>query len=418
MLLRAGYLFALATAAILVLAPSAQAAQFRTGDQVSVSETETINDDLYISGGQVQMDGTVSGDVVAAGGSITINGDIKGNLIAAGGEINVDGSVAGTARIAGGNLSITGSIGRDLVAAGGSTSIASGTGIVGDLLLGTGSATISGNVGKRILGGAGTAALNGTVGRSVALDVDSLAIGPNAKIGGDLKYRSENQAKVSDSARISGETTRSDPPIERRKSKEAFAAAKTGFAVLSLLWLIAVGSVVLALFPRSGKETSGFLLSKPWQSLGIGFLVLIAVPPAVILLLVSVIGIPLALITVSLYAFFIYLTKVYVGLFVGDQILSRIRGKETHWFWALLVGIAIIILLGLIPIIGWLAGLAVVLFGLGAISMALVRWRSGDRGSPGTLSSETAAASQAPGGGQAAGDSPPPSDTPPPTTAV
>ncbi|MEM7800631.1 MAG: hypothetical protein AAF633_15665, partial [Chloroflexota bacterium] len=102
-------------------AGSAAAAQFESTSRFLLEAGEIIEDDLYIAGETIIIDGTVVGDVFAAGTLIEINGTITGDLFAAGTGIIIKGTVEDDARIAAAGVEIDGAIGDDLfvVAAGG-----------------------------------------------------------------------------------------------------------------------------------------------------------------------------------------------------------------------------------------------------------------------------------------------------------
>src|SRR4051794_7246380 len=76
------------------------AAVFRSGDKVTIAADETIDDDLYVFGSEIVIDGKVDGDVCAFGKQITVNGTVTGNVMAAGQAVVIVGQ-AGGARIAG-----------------------------------------------------------------------------------------------------------------------------------------------------------------------------------------------------------------------------------------------------------------------------------------------------------------------------
>ena len=95
------------------------------------------------------------------------------------------------------------------------------------------------------------------------------------------------------------------------------------------------------------------------------------VPFVILLLLITVLGVPVALILLVVYVIAIYVTKAYVGYWLGDWLLHLARGVRTHWFWGLLLGVVLISLVALIPYLGFLVRLAVVLFGLGALLLAI-----------------------------------------------
>ncbi len=64
--------YLLAVLAVVLAALPALAADFRSGNEVTVASGEVINDDLYVAGGNLRIDGTVNGDLLAAGGTVTI----------------------------------------------------------------------------------------------------------------------------------------------------------------------------------------------------------------------------------------------------------------------------------------------------------------------------------------------------------
>ena len=63
------------------LSGAALAADFRSGDTVTIAKNEVIDDDLIITGQNVIVDGTINGDLVVAGGKIVINGTVNGSVL-------------------------------------------------------------------------------------------------------------------------------------------------------------------------------------------------------------------------------------------------------------------------------------------------------------------------------------------------
>src|SRR5467141_2126671 len=80
-------------ALVLALTPSpAAAADIRQGD-VTIGTTETIDDDLYVAGQNIAINGTIHGDLIAAGTNITVDGNVTGDVFAAGNFIAIRGQV-------------------------------------------------------------------------------------------------------------------------------------------------------------------------------------------------------------------------------------------------------------------------------------------------------------------------------------
>ena len=65
--------------------------QFRNQPQIIIGAGDVIDDDLFLTGETVEMNGTVNGDLFATGQRITINGEVNGNLFVSGSDITLNG---------------------------------------------------------------------------------------------------------------------------------------------------------------------------------------------------------------------------------------------------------------------------------------------------------------------------------------
>ncbi len=87
------------------------------------------------------------------------------------------------------------------------------------------------------------------------------------------------------------------------------------------------------------------------------------------------VGIPAGIISGLLYAIMIYVSRIYIGVWIGRKLLGYYKESLiATFFWPLVVGTIIIALFVLIPFIGRLLKLFLLLIGLGA--MWVVIWRS------------------------------------------
>jgi hypothetical protein len=75
----------------------------------------------------------------------------------------------------------------------------------------------------------------------------------------------------------------------------------------------------------------------------------------------------------ALYLAAIYLTKVWVGAFLGLILLKPAGATKGDWLLGLLVGLLILTIVGFIPYLGGLVRLGVVCLGLGAFAWQLYR---------------------------------------------
>lgn len=370
--------FALMFAFILTLlgASAASAADFRTGTSITIGEGEVIDDDLYLLGTTIIMDGTVNGDVFVIGTTIEINGTVNGNVSLAGESVLIGGNVSDGARIAANDFSLSGSIGEDLVILGNSNIIGS-SGLVGrDLILTVASLTLNGAVERRVAGVAESVTHNGSVGTEFDIGVTNLIITDNASIGGDLTYRSEKEAEIASGAEIGGEM-KHEMDAEATDTDVGFSFDSIAFGVAGLIMTAVYGTALLLIFPRLSVTASNQLLENPLMSIGMGIVFLIVVPIVSVLVMITVVGIPLGLIALLLYGIALFSAQVFVGLTIGRLILSFFADGKRRLiqFFGLLIGLLILYGISFIPYVGPWAPLIVVILGLGGLMMAIGRLR-------------------------------------------
>ena len=101
---------------------------------------------------------------------------------------------------------------------------------------------------------------------------------------------------------------------------------------------------------------------------------LVCVPFVAVILLITIIGIPLALLAVPLYLLLLFLGWVTAALFVAHRGLAIARpGREVTLGWrlfALLVALVALSVLRHLPLVGGLIGLVALIAGIGALVWA------------------------------------------------
>lgn len=332
----------------LALVPAlAHAAQFRSGDRVEISGA-AINENMYIGAGQVKVSSPVNGDLFISGGDIEVTSPVKGDVAIAGGNITLSGPVSGDVRIAGGNIKIEGTISGELLVAGGQVAI-SADASTGQVWAGAGQLTIAGSTEK------------------VTTGVGELTIADTAHIKGDISYTSNEEAKVGSNATIAGQLTRHTPPMPEGKKPVQAAIAGTSLAsllsgfIMLLLFMYAMPHKAAALATNWRQQFAANLL---W-----GIITLIVTPIVTILLFVSIIGLPLGFVTLALYLVGLYLANLITILAVGTwvrSLLVKTPAGKIDWLSALL-GLAAILIISLVPIIGTAAIVVAFVAGLGTL---------------------------------------------------
>jgi hypothetical protein len=362
-------LLVLATAATVVFAAETSLldGKLRFGDAITVGSDETVDGNLYLFAGTVVVDGTVEGDLTAFGGQVTVNGTVNGDLLVGGGSVTVNGDVEGDVRIGGGQVALNGGIAEDVLVSGGQVTVGGTVG--GDAIASGGTLTLSGTVDGSIEGTAANYTRTGSVGGS-----ENVRIATDDRGGEDAPAPETVGDRVADALRH--------------------------FAVLLI-----IGGLLLWLMPRVIHGPAEEVRTRPLLSLGAGFLamigfvvfvvalVLVAIVLAIVLGLVQlgalaavvIVGAVLTLFATT-FLFWVavaFLADIVVGYALARLVAPADRAGANPWRELGLVaaGLAVVVIVTSLPIVGGIAKLLVTLVGLGALVVAAWRsWRG--RGRP------------------------------------
>jgi cytoskeletal protein CcmA (bactofilin family) len=411
---------------VLPRSASVRAAEFRGGDKVVVEADEVIEDDLYVFGQEVRIDGTVEGDLVAYAAVLYVNGAVEGDLIAAGQTIVIDGTVGDTTRIAGQVLRVgeKGQVTGDLIAAGFSLECAPGSIVLGDLVYGGYQALLAGTISRNVLASMDRLRLAGTVEGDMNLKVSAepgqapqsfgppppvpfpnipvgLTITETARVAGKLKYQSPEEADISSDAHVEGPIEYSTPPV-RQVRKPGPAEIALGHA-RRLAALLVIGLVAIVIAPRFTVGLSENARSRPLASFLWGVVAFFAVIGTIVAVLVATIALPILFASATLselsgvslavgilsaigliggfWFFTSYLASIVVSLMVGRLVIRGERANHLGWrVLALVIGLIVLVGLTAIPYyVGLVIAWIVVVLGLGALWM----WLFGARPVPG-----------------------------------
>lgn len=349
-----------------------------SADEYLVVEGD-VDGDLFVGGGEVLVEGDVSGNVFAAGGVVRIEGDVMKSLYSAGGQVTIAGRVERNVLAAGGNLHLRSDVGESVFVGAGQLEIAGNIGE--DLRASAGTLRITGNVMGDVLASGGTIDLLGNVGNDLLLSGGRVNV-ESESIGGNFTfYGQESNLTVGENVSVAGEQSVKEYAVKTtRDVKLPFSsdvAAELGAAGLisRLTWGIisAVGSILLGLVayhlaPVKTEKTLSYFNSAKNASLSVivGF---IAFPVGIFTLIVlalTVVGLPLAGFLIALASIASMLATPFVGLKTGRFLLKRLgRGKGV--VVPLTLGVIFLGVLGLIPCLGFLLRMLIFFGGTGAM---------------------------------------------------
>lgn len=237
---------------------------------------------------------------------------------------------------------------------------------VDDVYIASGDLRLAGHVTGDVVLAAGDATVSGRIDGDLVTFGGQARLLPRAYVGGDVSYGDERPI-VAGAAIVRGDVNKEDWGDwdgwdEFLPFIGAFAlwlGVGISMAILGVLLLLIVPRAADALYARS-RERVGPVIA-------IGIAIGICLPVAAAIALVTLVGIPLAFViglALLPLAALAYVTSAYA---LGRRIVGEPRSR----LWAFLAGLGILRALALIPFLGFLVGLAAVVFGLGLLGAAI-----------------------------------------------
>lgn len=306
----------LAMLALTATPASAQGGQTVFGEPVTIESGQTVEGDLVVFGGPVtvERDAQVEGNIVALGGPVTIAGRVEGDVTAWGGPVSLRDSAI---------------VEGDVVAVGGPVRRSPGAVVEGEVVKG-------------------------------------LRLGDLREFR--FKFPPVPPAPPVPEAQIEVSSGAGFLAFVLNLLKIGFRAA--GIAVIALL--------VLIFLPQQTHTVKQMTLDQPIASVGVGVLTMVVAALVLGVLVITICGIPVALILGLALLMALLYGWIALGLMVGERLLAALNTERPLPLIAGVVGVLLITLLSSVPCLGWLLAFVGGSWGLGAVVLS----RGGTRDYP------------------------------------
>jgi len=234
----------------------------------------------------------------------------------------------------------------------GDVNVPRGATVTGDVVAVDGIVHVAGVVRGHLVtvGGQAFVARTGVVGKGITYGSDAPVIAPGARVGGDVKKIDTHVGHLA-----------------------PFISAAVLWIAMSVSTLV-LGLLALLLAPRAADAAFVRMRTGWGPAIGVGCVAFIGLPLLALIAMVTLVGIPLAiglLLALVPLAGLGYVTSAWL---LGRRLHAGGRLAAFFIGWGILRGLA------LIPVLGALAFLCAVVFGIGALGWTLLQARDG--GSP------------------------------------
>jgi cytoskeletal protein CcmA (bactofilin family) len=391
---------------------AANAAEIITGNPDAVVPAgQVIDDDLFITGQNVRIEGTVNGDVFAAGSQVEVTGTIEGNLFVGAQLFTNNGTVNGGV-YSFSYVAVTGPtayVADNMFGFAFAVQTEAGSFIGRSAYAFAYQADVSGQIGRDLNVYGSALHFDGSIGRNLRAEISEPRGDRNVDYGPWMVWMPANVTIMQPGYDVAAGTVTGETDIQVVEYQAPTApnmpvSAPTLWGLAVAAWVVnrigefialfLLGILLYLVWPKQMTRVEDQITTHPWRSLGLGFLAAVLFPFAFILAVVIIILLAVLLGVISLghlagpvlalgflllglatTVFFIaglLAAKAIIGHLVGGFILrSSVEDKGWGMVLILLVGLLLYEIVALVPILGWLVALVVIFLGLGAMAGAL-----------------------------------------------
>ena len=332
---------------------------------------------LFVGGGPVVRVTEPSVDLFALSQEIAVAAPVADNAFLVAQVAKIESPVDGDVFVVGQSVRVDAPVGGDVYVLGDRVELTERGAVGGDVYAFATTVQVDGPVAGDVEAAANEVRIEGPIAGDASLYVGTLSFAGDGGVDGDLDYEAPRASAglddhVGGEVRFTERIPETEPVEEEAPTLLGTLASTVGWTLWSYLAHLLVGFVFLALGGAAAARIGRTLLDQPGRSLGLGFVVLVVLPVASALAIVTVVPMPLGFIGLAVFAVGLYVAQLFTAQALGDQILRRFQPGAIGSPWvSMAVGLAPLVLLAALPWVGSLVWLVATCLGLGAAWTAL-----------------------------------------------
>jgi len=335
----------------------------------------------------------VENEFFAAGYDVTADEvDINGSAFMAGNNVSLtDAKVGGSAFLAGNSVKIDTVAKNNIWAVGASVSTSADTSVKG-LHVAAGTVNCNGTFDSATLCG-DTVTFNANVKGDVEIEAETVVLGENASVGGNLKIKAksapENASEIVKGTYTFEENKENNEDEGSEESGFSFgkvagkAAGKAtaGFIILKKikkmvfnLFRFALMALIFAIvFKKNLESAYETATKKAGAHWGLGAVTVLFFPLAAIIICITIIGLPFAGLLTALYILALCNAWVFTFASLGRELIFTHTPKRLNPIAETVLAVLPAAIIKEIPVIGGLVGFACAIYTLGYVVLAIAK---------------------------------------------
>lgn len=312
------------------------------GNESDVKISVPVYDDYYVAGASIKVSSDIKWDLIAAWGNVIIEGIINQDLTVAGGMIHVQGTVQDDMKAAGGEVTINATVGDDVMIAWGGIIIDKNAHIKWDVVIVWGQVQILGTIDWNLDVSGGGVIIEGTVSGSVHASVETIVMGKNAHIQGNVEYTSKNEIPNMQTYvqwKVSYTKVAADISSVYNEAQDIASSRKFS----KRIFLVAFGLLMYFGIKKTVQDAAEYGMKKPGYAFLKGIWFLAITPLVLLLLLISFVGIGFALVWVAIYIFVWSILSLLATVTLTHVVMVKLLPIKKY---IILTEVAVLLVLG------------------------------------------------------------------------
>ncbi|MFH0908432.1 MAG: polymer-forming cytoskeletal protein [bacterium] len=337
----------------LLAATSAYAFEFQRVDTYALGPDDTAVSQMVIAANKANIEGRIADDLFLLANDAFLSGSLENDAWLAANTLRVTGRVHDHLRLVANTATLSGTVSNSLSAVANSLQLTRESRVDGSVNAVAGSATLEGAIGGNVRLVGEQVTLAGVIAGNARVYANDIVIMPGAVINGDLVYTSEKELVLDEKVQLRGQLIRKEitqPTPEMPRIPPTQVVMVYFYLFVAALM---VGIPFAGLLPRLTGNAVRVIRHSSLKCALTGMLCFCLFPMVSTLVLLTLVGIPLGIALLVVYAFMLYLSKIVVAIAVGGT-LMRWRGPQPFGrvMLALSLGLVLLYTATTLPIVG------------------------------------------------------------------
>ena len=344
------------------------------GTIFTLNKKDTYNKSIFMGTyTNILNEGKINGSVITASTSINNSGNINGSVISIAPNFTNSGVINKSVIGFYNNMYLNDShIKKDLICYGNKVITNEKTVVNGDVNLYVDDVLLKGKVDGDVLVVGKSVTINGVINGNVKVGCNELVLGRDTKINGTLIYESPNPIVKTDQSKVKGSIKNEDLgfriPSVANEEGSALAGFISYYGILNKISILLIAVLLFKLFPMSALKVELFTRRNVFKCLSVGAMTMLFIIPVIFILLITIVGMPVALHIASLYFDLTYIATIPTALVLGGLFI-----KGQNLSSKMLTGILVIFALDFLPSSFFSSVITLIanLIGIGSIVMLI-----------------------------------------------